>query len=225
VVVLTGTAVNPDPAHPRRQAVIAGHHHTAVAIAAEILRRKEAERPDRRVLPCHLPLAIDAPAGADRLSGVLDDRDAAGRGGDLLERSDLSEEVDRYHGARPRRDRGLDRVGTDVERCRIDIDEHRRCPDVVNRSGGREKGERGRDHLVPSSNVQSAHRDQQRIRSIRTADGVRRPGQFGDRPFEALNRFAENELLAVDDIHHRADDFVANRRVLRAQIEQGYRHW
>ena len=41
---------------------------------------------------------------------------------------------------------------------------------------------------------------------------------------ELLDRRAEDEQLRVDDAHHRGDDFVADRRVLRAQIQQRNRH-
>ena len=54
-------------------------HHAAVAVAAQVLRREEAERADRRDFAGHPPFAVDRPAGADRLRGVLDDRDARQR--------------------------------------------------------------------------------------------------------------------------------------------------
>jgi hypothetical protein len=51
-----------------------------------------------------------------------------------------------------------------------------------------------------------------------------RPRQLGDRALEALDGLAENELLAVDHLHERADDFIADGGVLGAQVEQWDRH-
>ena len=53
---------------------------------------------------------------------------------------------------------------------------------------------------------------------------ILRVRQLGDRRLQLLHGGAEDEQLRVDDLHHRGNDFIADRGVLRAQIEQGDRH-
>ena len=80
--------------------VVAGHE-PALAEAAEILGREEAEAGER-------PRGADAAAarvgGADRLRGVLDERDAE-RGGDRLEAFEVGGAAEEVHGQERRRRR------------------------------------------------------------------------------------------------------------------------
>ena len=130
----------------------------------------------------------------------------------------MTEQIDRDARLRARRARRGRRLGQDVERVRIDVDEHRRRADVVNRSGGREERERRRDDFVAAPAVQRAHRQQQRVGSVGAADRVLRVRKLGHRALQLLDRGPEDEQLRVDDIHHRRNDFIANRRVLRAEV-------
>src|SRR5258707_506404 len=75
-------------------------------------------------------------AGADRLRGVLDDREAV-RAGDLVDRvhvGRLAVEVDRDHGPRAGRDRVLEPGRVEVERLGLDVDEDRPGPGPPDRA-------------------------------------------------------------------------------------------
>src|SRR5262245_56939848 len=90
---------------------------------------------------------------AERVGRVLDQRDAAA-GGDRLQGVQverLTREVDGQDRARARRDRALDRVGQDLERPRIDVDEHRARADGEDHVTGRGPRHRGRDDVVAAT--------------------------------------------------------------------------
>ena len=63
-----------------------------------------------------------------------------------------------------------------------------------------------------------------RVGAVGAADGVLRVRELGDFALERLDGVAKDEQLGVDDAHDRGDDFVADRRVLRAQIQQWNGH-
>ena len=70
----------------------------------------------------------------------------------------------------------------------------------------------------PRAAVERPHRQQQRVRSIGAANRVLRVRKLGDLALQLLDRRAEDEQLRVDERHHRRNNFIANRRVLRAQV-------
>ena len=115
---LVPRAVEAQHPHAVGELVVAGGDGAAVAEAAEVLGREEAERSDRaqRAGP-----AV-ARGRARGLGGVLDDRHAERL--DLGDRRDVAEQVHRDDRLGARRQRGLDRLGGDAERVRIDVAEH-----------------------------------------------------------------------------------------------------
>jgi hypothetical protein len=96
--------------------------------------------------------------------------------------------------------------------------------DVVNGAGRGEKGERRGNDLIASADVQGAHGEQDRVRTVGATDGMRRVRQRSHFRFERRHRVAEDERLGVHDAHDGGHDFVADRRVLRLEVEQGYGH-
>jgi hypothetical protein len=90
----------------------------------------------------------------------------------------------------------------------------------VNRPGGREKGERRRDDLVASPDVERPQGEQQGVSSTRAANREAGPRELRYLGFETLYLLPQNEVLRVHDLHYRADDFVANGRVLRAEVKE-----
>jgi hypothetical protein len=145
-------------------------HHPAVAVPAEVLRREEAEGADggrlaamRRSPPITRLAPIDCAASS-----------ITGRPGAAA--------ATRSSGAScPKRSTGItafvravtpaaDRVGRDQERVGVDVHEHRRRADVVDRARGREEGERSGDHLVPRPT--SSARSASRIASVPLAQPI-----------------------------------------------------
>ena len=106
----------------------------------------------------------------------------------------------------------------------MNVDEHRRAPGVVNRPGRREERERSRDDFVPWLEVQRFKREEQRVRSARASDpmpGMRKLCHFS---FQLRNPGAHDELLRLDDLHHRGEHIALDGVVLRDQIEHGDVH-
>ena len=101
---------------------IVREHHPAVAHAAKVLRRKEAQRGGLRAAANRSSIA----PRTDRLRGILDDRNrAAVRNGlDRVHIRHLPEKVDRHDGSRARRDRGVQARGVHGIGAGIDVDEH-----------------------------------------------------------------------------------------------------
>ena len=163
-------------------------------------------------------------AGADRLGGVLDDRDAALPGGrhDRGHLGHLAEEVDGDDRAGSLRDPFGHPGRVDVEGHRVHIHEDGRGADPGNDAGGREEGERRGDDFVPRPDALGHQCEEQRVGPRRNADPeagphVRRDGflaGFDDRP--------ENEALRVHDPGHGVVEFMPDGCVLCREIEQGY---
>jgi len=140
--------VHTQPLEPLRNGRVLRDEHAAIAVAAEILRGEEAERPDGGNFARHARLAVHGAPRTDGLRGILDDGQARHRERHVLDRRHLAEQVHRNHRLRPRRPGRSDRRGQDVERPRLDVHEHWRRADVVNGAGRGEEGERRGDDLV-----------------------------------------------------------------------------
>ena len=170
------------------------------------------------------PLAVDGAPGPDALGRVFDDRKTRERLDDVFDRRHLAEQIDWDAGLRTRSSGRSRRSRQDVERLRIDVDEHRLCTNVVNRSRGGEEGERRGDHFIASATIQRAKRQEQCVRPARATDGELGMRQLRDLPLERFHWSAEDEKLGVDGLHHRCNDFIADRRMLRTEIQQRNRH-
>jgi hypothetical protein len=219
MVIHLQSAMDAQALEARRDPLVLRNHHAAVAVATQVLRREEAEGPDRRDFTRHAAFAVDHARRANRLRGVLDDRNAARPGRDVFDRRHLAEQVDGNDRLRLARARGRGGSGHHVEGRRVDVAEDRLRAHVVHGSGRREERERCRDHLIATADVEGTEREQDRVRTVRAADGVLRPGERGDGLLEAFDRFAENEELSVDDAHHRGYDVILDGRVLSTEIE------
>ena len=99
------------------------------------------------------------------------------------------------------------------------------APDVVDRPGRREEGERGRDDLValarspaPGAPADSASVPLAQPTAYFVCDS------FATAVSSSSTGGAEDEQLRVDDLHHRGNDFIADRRVLGTQIQERDRH-
>ena len=132
--------------------------------------------------------------------------------------------MDRHHGFCARRDRRLDSLGLDVERDRIDVDEHRARPHAHHRSSCRKERVRGRDDLVARLDIQRHQRDEQRIGAGRHGDRVIDFEQFAELHLKGVDFGPHDEPLAVADARNRREHLVADRRVLGLQVEQRHLH-
>ena len=74
----------------------------------------------------------------------------------------------------------LDEVHAQVERRRVDVEEHRAGADARDRAAGREERVGRRDDLVARPEVVGHERDQERVRAGRQADAVLRAAIRGD---------------------------------------------
>jgi hypothetical protein len=163
-------------------------------------------------------LAPDFARRTDCLRRILDHRQTGNGRSYRVQRRQLPEQVHRHHGLCGRRHRGSSRLWGKIEVAGINVRKNRPRPDVMNCPGGREERERSRYHLVAAADVERPERQQKRIGAVRAANRKARPRQLGDGILELLDGSTKDERLVVNHPHHRADDVVANRRVLGAEI-------
>src|SRR6058998_4218647 len=125
-MVLLRAAMQAQLPEPLGECVIGCDHHPAVTPRTEVFAWKEgiASRPPE--LARQAPFSVDGAARSDRLGRVFDDLDASPSGDrqQTLHGYHLTVQVYRHNGARAGSDRGLHRRGVDVERARLDVDEH-----------------------------------------------------------------------------------------------------
>src|SRR5690606_26176757 len=113
-----------------------------------------------------------------------------------------------------------DRIRREIERRFVDIAEDRARVQARDHASGREERESARDDLVARLDPERHQRDEQRVRSGRHADRVASVRVFRNAPLELGDVRAQNEALTLTDLANRSLDIVAQRRILRAQIEQ-----
>ena len=77
----------------------------------------------------------------------------------------------------------------------------------------------------PGADAERHHRDEQRVGSRRDADGVGDAERIGQLALERLDLGPLDEPLAVADASDRRQHLVADRPVLRLEIEQRHRGW
>ena len=144
--------------------------------------------------------------------------------GDLLDRTHLGGlAVEMHRNDRPgsRRDRRLDPPGVDVVGVGLDIDEDRPGTGPPDRSCRGEEGVRRGDHLVSRPDVEGQKRQQERVGTRSTTDtacGAAILGQLGLEPGDFRS---EHEHLALENLADDRLDLVADRLVLRLEIQGG----
>ena len=145
------------------------------------------------------------------------------RGGrdDRVHVGDQPIEMHRHDGLGSRRDGGANRAGIDVEGHRVDVDEPRRRADARDAAGGGEEREgrgddfvAGADRRAPSAS-RGSHRCPTTWRPRRVDADL--PRQLA---LERVDLGAEDEALAVADARDGGEDLLADRPVLRLEIEE-----
>ena len=105
-------AVAAELAYALGQVGVVGRHHAAVAVAAQVLRREEAEAAhiSQRARPTAFVF------GADRLRGIFDNHEGADRSQvqQRIHICHLSEQMDGENHARPRREGSLHVAGVEI---------------------------------------------------------------------------------------------------------------
>jgi hypothetical protein len=209
-------------AHAVGDVAVAQEHHAGVAHRRQVLageereRRRVAERPDRAAVA----------TGAVRLRRVLDQREAVPVG-DLAERRQvggLAAQVDGDDGPGALGDRRVDRGRVDVERCGIDVGEHRPGARAGNRLGGGIERVGRADHLVAGADHQPLEGQDQRVGAVRDRDRLGRAEGGGDLLLERAHVRAEDEPARVDHVAGGLLYVVEEVRVLAADVHQGDGH-
>ena len=218
VVIALAAAVVPQAADALGDRVGIGRDQAAVARAAEILARVEAEAAGQADAAGHGAWR----ARAEGLRAILDHDQPAPRC-DLHDRVHLRrapEEVHRDDRARRRGERRLDGLGSDVEARAIDIDEHRARAGVHDALDRRDEGERRRHDLVAWPDAGPAQAKQECVGARADADRVAHAEVFRRLALERGDVRAHHVLARVQHRAHGRLDFLPERRVLDLQVDQ-----
>ena len=124
------------------------------------------------------------------------------------------------HRLRARRDGRFDELRVDVERRVVDVHQHRPRAEARDGAGRREERIGGRDDLVAGLDVEGHQREQQRVGAGRHRDRVADAEHPRHLVLERGDLGAHDEPLAVADARDRRENLVAQRAVLRVQVEQ-----
>ena len=127
--------------------------------------------------------------------------------------------MDRDDRPRSRRDRRFDLRRVDVVGIGLDVDENRFGAGSPDRAGGGEERVRRRDHLIAGADTASHQRQEQRIRSRGAADTASHAAILGQLGLERFHFRAHHEHLALEEPKDHGLDFVADRLILRLQVE------
>ena len=202
----------------RGDVVVVRRDHAALA-RGDLLVRVEGE--DRRVAVGAHDAALAA--RAERLGGVLDDRDAVPRGDgvELLDPARQAEDVHRHDGPGARGDRRLDGRGIEVEGRGVDVREDGLRPLVERAVGRRDERERARDHLVARAGAGEPHAEVQAGGAAGDGDGVAGADGRGERLLELAQHRAERELAGAQ---HLEDELLLARPQVGARERDGRLH-
>ncbi len=195
------------PGHPGQFRVV-GRDHPALA-GGHVLHRVEA--PGGQVRDgAHAPPPV---LGAQRVRGVLDERDAAGPGqrAERVEVARLPRVVHRHHRPGARGDPALHLGRIQVERVGPHVREHRRAAPVEHRVGGGREGERRGDHLVAGPDAGREDGRVQRGGPGGDRDAARRAHAGRDRLLEPGDGRAGGHPAAGQARHHRGDVGLVDR--------------
>ena len=136
----------------------------------------------------------------------------------------LAVEMHRDDGARPRIDRCREGHRVDGVGGRIHVDEDRPRADRGNRQDRRDEGVGRGDDLVARAYAERTQRQLECGKACADANRMARPDEGGVLRLEALDRGAQDEVAARDDVSNRSVHVAADRRVLRAEIDERHMH-
>ena len=118
----------------------------------------------------------------------------------VVELARVAVDVDGDDRSRPLRDRGLDRLGRQVERPRIDVGEDGRRTLVDRAVGGCDEGVGRGDHLVAGADSGGDAEEMESRSTARDRGGVRRVDRLGERLLEAIDRRTEREAARPEHV-------------------------
>ena len=218
VRVVSRVAVDPEKPRARCDRVILGEDRAAVPQAAEILRREEAQR--GRGAPGSDRAAFVA--RADRLGGVLQQRDRTARReiAQRLEMAGEPVEMHRHDRARSRRDRRFRRARIHPQALGLHVHEDGTRAQGGHRARAREVREGGNDHLVVGPDPERQKRDGERRRSGGHADGVGDAARLRQLALEGIVLGSEDELPRAEHALEISHQLRHERPVHGAQIEK-----
>ncbi len=196
---------------------VRGRDDAAVADAAEVFRRVEAERGRVAERAGLLPL----PRGTVGLAGVFDDADALLRGDrpEGIHVGTLAEEVYRDHGGRFWGERPRDGNGIEREGDRIDVREDRHGAEVERRERGCGEREGRHDDLVTRFHAGGLQCEDERVGAGGDTGRVRDADIGRVLRLEFPERRAEDVRAARVDLLDRLQDGAAKRIVLAFDVE------
>ncbi len=120
-----------------------------------------------------------------------------------------------------RRERVVQLPDVQIERIRLDIDEHRPRAGAHDGSRGGEKREGDGEHFVAGTNIGGHQSQFQRIGAGGAADRETRAAILGEALLEAFDFSTQDEALRFDHARESSLNRFAQRLVLARQIEQG----
>ena len=134
----------------------------------------------------------------------------SGSVGQLLEPRRPAEEMDRQDRLRPRRDLDLRRV--EVERLRVDVDEHRRRARERDDVRGRGERVRGNDHLVAGPDPEREHGEVERRGARRDGDRVLDAARARELGLELGHLRAHRQLAGLEHLGDLGELLLADVR-------------
>src|SRR5690349_19294535 len=120
-----------------------------------------------------------------------------------------------------RRERVLQLPDIQVERVRLDVDEHRPSAGAQDGSRSGKEREGNGEHFVGGYDIGSHQRQFQGIGAGSATDRILRAAILGEALLEALDFAAQDEALRFDYARESSLYWFAQRLILARQIEQG----
>ena len=107
-----------------------------------------------------------------------------------------------------------------VERRRIDVDEHRGCPDRGDRACGRGEGKGGHEDRVARPHSHRHQGNHERVAAARHGDAVRHPGEGRQALFDEVDLRPEDELPVGKHRVHALAEIGLEPGALALQVEE-----
>jgi hypothetical protein len=204
-----------------RSFAIARDRHAGVARGAEVLRREERERADRRDRPGDAAARVARP---DRLAGVFEDRDPVGPLQQRIEVGRVSEEMHRHDARQAVAPHARELRDVEPEVQRLDVREHRHGAGARDRPRRREERERRGQHAVAALDAERHQPGEQRVGAARHTDGEGAVEFGGDGGLERVDLAAEDELLVFEDAQGGRAPVGGERRRRAGHVHEGNGH-